>query len=1047
MATYQEQKILRLIADEQKYDEYISKKCKEHTVNEVVVIPANSFLAQALKNTSISEISQILNTQFIGLIPANFHCFGGTQFQQNVKHLLNIKRSSYTLKVTHNEELLIYGQKHSSELPLLNIKEKYNGKSFPNLRLRDIGEKINLEEYHKLVKHNRNALTGNTTISTIPGNQIFKRYPSRMLSNKKYASTSMKSVKNYRHKTILFHVHKYGGTKNDSKAKIQHDQSKPTALGSINIKRDCIQNQFSIRAPIPMSDTDSHSLRDEQKIISNFQSRVQPEAEHRVDKIVYSTCEENNIDCQLNHIRTDKMLVLLVETTKSLTEQSKQSFSCCRPLMGKMKWKEFFIRSYSNSTCKTSLLFISNKNCKSVDDIFKETLFEQNNVFLINVNIGIKSLRIINGTICVERIITSNLDEINKDRTILYFFRPSNNFQLQALYDFISLGIRSKNEIAPYTIALPEHKISLTLTYNKLVYDCLEYLSKARKNISKVQICERGYLECSSPLQMFINVLLLETTAADERAFNPTSYQEGLFVQNDLFSTKLLSYQDVKQFQSNLGKSKEHCTFFLKPIKRDKTTDVTILDVKSEFMGQPINVEGYAHISNERYLSNVVDRFDYSYKEMYILIIGSILFLTAPEQECIPNSLKSEQILKKKSNTKNSNDLENLEILSLDNKNHIPWLNNDCKISHFMRNDYSYFKEYKRRLSLVLRSSYCIDIRNINSIELSIPHLTYNNEKYYKRIREQLKKYWNTEEEKRNVVPTLIMLTTRDNSTVNILLPTRKIAEYWIIKLRQIIKFYEVQSVSNLEKNISNKKLNSNVNTVERNYTQSFTENSYENVHYSDRYRFGNAQLKCPYSILLNYGVLHQKTGIYHLYTKYFVLLIPGTLVLYKIEWRDIKLHKGGNIMYKLYRVIPLNSCYIYRGNSPSRELLPNENSNYSCKNGRSSYKLYGNRVRNDEDRYIRSFTIQYGKVVKAKENFINKENFSQVDIVTEEVVKNQSLRTPLNRFKGRSMFYQSIAEKGRYYFLNKQIFLASCKKERDIWYTLISREIDRVQQ
>ncbi|KAG0661947.1 hypothetical protein C6P45_001236 [Maudiozyma exigua] len=328
MATSQEQKILKLIADEQKYDDYISKKCKEHMANKVVVIPENSFLAQALKKTSIRDISQILNTQFIGRIPVNSNYFGGRQFQQNIKHLFNIKRNSYTLHLTQNEELLIYGHKCSTQFPLLNItikdiREKYNGKSLQNLRLRDIDEKINFEEYHKLRKRERKVLAGNTPISTILGKQRFKKNPSRILSNKTYVLASMKSMKNYRNKTIFFHLHKCCGTKNDSKSNIALHHSNPTALDNINIERDCIQNQFSIRAPIPMSDADSQTLRDEHEIRSDFQSRVQPKAEHPVDKVMYSTYEKTDIDCQLKHIRTDKMLVLLVETTKPLAEQSK----------------------------------------------------------------------------------------------------------------------------------------------------------------------------------------------------------------------------------------------------------------------------------------------------------------------------------------------------------------------------------------------------------------------------------------------------------------------------------------------------------------------------------------------------------------------------------------------------------------------------------------------------------------------------------------------------------------------------------------------------
>lgn len=1057
MTTTLEQKILKLIADEKKYNDYLSKRCDDYKINEVVVVPNKSFLSGALRSISIEDLSKILNTQFIGQIEKNSNNCNKRPIWDFPRHPFDIRKNSYIIRSIQNEEMSTYGMRFTSELSIkTHLVEDLgihcdNGTS-QNLTLGDIDVKMDLNAYNKLRRRNPSTFIGERRFNEKHRNKISRKPPLKMIYNQtsNLENSNIQELKSRRR--ILFHVHNHNGLRNNEMSNISLPTIEQRNPDDDNFENDDIQNQITIRPPIPLSNADGEHLTKEHEIVSYTDSENDTESENilQINQPVSSVaCTSDN---KLKNILTKKMIVLVVDKTENMTDSSKKYSPRIHHLMNTRKWKECFIQVYSDSSTKKMILSFSDKRGKEFSNNYdnkKKWYFHQIYNFFINVNHEIKSLSIINDTICIERVIPRNSRGRLVTKIILYFIKGSSRIQLQDLYNFLCVNIEPNYKTVSHTISLGNNGCSLVLKFNSVVSDCLRYLTQLRNRMSMIQICENGYSECNSPLRMFINVLLLETTKTDKQPFNPAFYQEGLFIKCNKFEKNISHFFNLNPFKFDLAELKECSTYFLKPSKRSLISDTSYSSSsEGNFVKTPACTEGYVFISFETKFNDVIDPLRCFYKEKYLVVIGSLLFFVVPQRARVLFLSKPQPNLKKEVNYKNQNKTENIDIIYLDNNNHLPWLNNKCTVSDFIRSDYLYFTEFQRKISLILCSSYCIDLKTITSIELVKPNVTNDNEKYYTKLTKKLTYCNNTDQQNSNVVPSFIYLVTTDNSVISILLPSEQLANYWMIALRHIVKLNKVKATHISEDNTSKKDAVTTNTRVNNHFNSIDVANPYK----GDECEYNDAsdmtQIKSTFSMLLNRGILYQKTGLYHQYGKYFVLLIPGTIIMYKLEYRDIKWQKRQNIVYKFYRTIPLDSCYIYRGNSPYKDVLPEIQSNNSNKNKKQSiYKLYNGGMRNGEERYMRSFTIQYGRTNKTQFEHENNETAAYVNNVGEQldgIAHNQKLsRGVMAVYR----LYQSMADKGRYYFLNRQIFLASSQEECDTWYTLISGEIDRLQR
>lgn len=166
---------------------------------------------------------------------------------------------------------------------------------------------------------------------------------------------------------------------------------------------------------------------------------------------------------------------------------------------------------------------------------------------------------------------------------------------------------------------------------------------------------------------------------------------------------------------------------------------------------------------------------------------------------------------------------------------------------------------------------------------------------------------------------------------------------------------------------------------------------------------------------VIHSGELYQKPRKHSNFEKYYVILIPGYLLLFQMFTRS-RINNGSffNVTYKHHSSIPLESCYIYTGQLTAVDLLLRDKSfDINNPGSHSLPKVYLDGWRSKEDEITRCFTIWEG----AKR------------IIAKHGGKRKAKLTLANRLgrKGKSM-----------------VFMARSRQEKDLWVSSILNEAGR---
>ncbi|GMM34154.1 Spo71 protein [Saccharomycopsis crataegensis] len=165
-------------------------------------------------------------------------------------------------------------------------------------------------------------------------------------------------------------------------------------------------------------------------------------------------------------------------------------------------------------------------------------------------------------------------------------------------------------------------------------------------------------------------------------------------------------------------------------------------------------------------------------------------------------------------------------------------------------------------------------------------------------------------------------------------------------------------------------------------------------------------------------GELYQKPRKHANFEKYYVVLAPGYLLIFKMFSR----HKVSNVIYsnatyEHYMSIPLSSCYLYTGGSTASDLLHRDR-NFDIMNpGHHALpKVYLDGWKCCEDETARCFTIWIGS-----KKLISKG-------------KNQG-----SKIGRKTAWVNRLGREGR-----SMVFMARSRQQRDLWALNILNEIGR---
>ncbi|CDK29691.1 unnamed protein product [Kuraishia capsulata CBS 1993] len=361
--------------------------------------------------------------------------------------------------------------------------------------------------------------------------------------------------------------------------------------------------------------------------------------------------------------------------------------------------------------------------------------------------------------------------------------------------------------------------------------------------------------------------------------------------------------------------------------------------------------------------------------------------------------------------------VSDVSMYPLDSDDHVTWLNPEMSKEDFERNDRRALLEMERRAAQVVRASGMVDLCDV----LEIKALDSSQLKHIVNLAGSLAwtgapAYANDDSFKDSSFEVI----RRDGTRLVFQAFSSEVRQEWMDRLRSISEYWTNRKREDMIDLVRVRERNmDNLNVDE--YTESTIAEStskWENSMGSADPHVYPITSHAMTRTVVRCGILYQKPKRHSAFRKYYVVLCPGFLLLYRMFRRSARDSTiKPTTYYRRYMSIPLKDCYIYSGESTALDLLKRNTTFDHLHPGHHSLpRVYPDGWKSSEEEPSRCFTIWFGSKRVLVQN--SKDNDGNPGIIR-----------AVNRLgvTGRSA-----------------VFMARSRQERDIWATNIFVEIER---
>lgn len=183
--------------------------------------------------------------------------------------------------------------------------------------------------------------------------------------------------------------------------------------------------------------------------------------------------------------------------------------------------------------------------------------------------------------------------------------------------------------------------------------------------------------------------------------------------------------------------------------------------------------------------------------------------------------------------------------------------------------------------------------------------------------------------------------------------------------------------------------------------------------------------------LTLESGCIYLKRKKHSSYTQFFLVLIPGFLIIYHLHPRSLLTHAWKRTSFsKHYVTIPIAECYIYLGQLSTLDLLDSQKAQELHDGHFTIPRIYDDGWKSQEEDGERCFSIWFGK----KREIFGSEKLLANYKVQKEQFKHSGTHNP-NYLR----LVSRLGVTGNCIYL-----MARSRQEKDIWVSRIQGEIDR---
>ncbi|GAV52798.1 hypothetical protein ZYGR_0AI00800 [Zygosaccharomyces rouxii] len=631
-----------------------------------------------------------------------------------------------------------------------------------------------------------------------------------------------------------------------------------------------------------------------------------------------------------------------------------------------------------------------------------------------------------------------------------YIFKCRTLSSTSKWYDFLQSVTGIPNVSNRISLRVPEANVLFTVHLNRYALERLDQIEARERKTLKISCLPRGYCVFQIPILRYLSVTVNEKLRAagyDElvKGWEGTNINLGCnFRHYDMINwcpgyqgTSLKSLSAL--FPSNVLEFRPYAYYGR---KLDLPNGSTLLE--------PAAVEGFLlKLTGHRGFDKTISGKPYlkpAYfftSENLLFTMGSIKSTPPVPLELLMSATDQSDVEKIKTNLKDLPEVYEQNPYPLDLSSHIEWLKENYNEDSFALNDYYAFKCFNRRMIQILKSESLIDMTDIEEIHQgSITDIQQHviNYQIYNQARSM---FWKVEKSLEETAQSLIFIQTKNRCIMKLLAPNPTVCKEWVTRLRTLAKYWKEKQENDFKKLWGTK--SRNINNLKIDEVEDANMNGRSPKWMTERGvadpSIHNINALAVLRPILHRGVLHQKPKKHSVFSKYWVVLIPGFLILYRYFRRSKTGYAKPSIDRVHYMTIPIEECYVYSGTLTELDLLDRDKTFDEFNPGSHSLpRIYDDGWSSSETETSRCFTLWFGKkriLSRSSKNLQDQKSQSSSPQISD--LKNEPASGNLQN-PNMIRVVRQLGVSGR-----SMVFMARSRQERDIWVLSLHYELERL--
>ncbi|CAI1823141.1 hypothetical protein SEUBUCD646_0B02320 [Saccharomyces eubayanus] len=777
-------------------------------------------------------------------------------------------------------------------------------------------------------------------------------------------------------------------------------------------------------------------------------------------------------------LKKEKMLVLVKEAIQNKVPLPNFTENECFDTRVSERWKEYIViaRSTGRYDPPIVLQFYRHRHIPEIEDISHvDQKYHRNPLdFFLTRNCIVQFYSSLDKTISIQKpderlggFVDENIESqegLKHFSPIKIFILRCNSIRSSGLWYKFFLDTLNRQLFTPtINLRIPQTEISIKINLNEESFQKLRALGKQEQDKLKLCFLEKGYRIFQHPILRFFTVAILEKL----KLARYDSLIKKWDVENAILGCALKRYDRLEWIPCD-GDSlmtgiyafcQSHLIQYRPITNYSRETTSTTGDILEEV--SPI--EGFLIRLTDKYGSLRTKFGKFIITTSYFFTCDNLLFSMKAYRATPP--LPIDAMIDEDSTEKEKEEVwkqwktlpeaYNQQPYPLTSDSHIEWMNCQTTQDEYDSRDFYAFHCFHRRIDQMLKTDTMIDLSEVKDIYQGTTDDCEGDKIKYGVYKEASELFWHKSYSAEDVSRSVINIETSNGLLLKLLASSATVAEQWVTQLKKMSHYWKSKQREDTNRLLRIRRSNANLLMLNGEEETRIGENTLRWIIENGRadehtFNANGISLSRP---LIQKGPLYQKPHKHAVFSKYYVVLISGFIILFHCFHRSTTGFAKEVLEYAHYMTIPIDDCYLYSGTTTELDLLKRDRTFDEINLGSHTLpRVYGDGWRSVEDESSRCFTLWFGtrraissnpspKKEKEKEyskfsggqhNFVDLPSALEIDLDYSERLN----------ITDRIHYIKKLGVSGK-----SMVFMARSRQERDIWVMSIYDELERLRR